>query len=72
MTRKYSPCWIKSISDKRLLFAVENKKKHHEENCKSSSLCTVEILHRPIRGGEDDKKGNRVGGSTSKEGGEKD
>ena len=29
MTRKYSPCWIKLNSDKRLLFAVENKKKHH-------------------------------------------
>ena len=29
MTRKYSPCWIKSNSDKRLLFAVENKKKHN-------------------------------------------
>ena len=30
MTRKYSPCLIKLNSDKRLLFAVENKKKHHE------------------------------------------
>ena len=30
MTRKYSPCRIKSNSDKRLLFAVENKKKHHK------------------------------------------
>ena len=28
-TRKYSPCCINSNSDKRLLFAVENKKKHH-------------------------------------------
>ena len=28
MNRKCSPCWIKSNSDKRLLFAVENKKKH--------------------------------------------
>ena len=27
MTRKYSPCWIRLNSDKRLLFAVENKKK---------------------------------------------
>ena len=31
MTRKYSPCWIQLNSDKRLLFAVENKKKHHRE-----------------------------------------
>ena len=30
MTRKYSPCWIKSNSDKRLLFAVEKKKKHQK------------------------------------------
>ena len=29
MTRKYLPCWIKLNSDKRLLFAVENKKKHY-------------------------------------------
>ena len=29
MTRKYSPCCIKSNSDKRLLFAVENQKKHN-------------------------------------------
>ena len=29
MTRKYSPCWIRLNSDKRLSFAVENKKKHH-------------------------------------------
>ena len=33
MTRKYLPCWIKSNSDKRLLFAVENKKKIRWVNC---------------------------------------
>ena len=30
MTRKYSPCCIKSNSDKRLLFAVEKRKEHHK------------------------------------------
>ena len=29
MTRQCSSFWIKLNSDKRLLFAVENKKKHH-------------------------------------------
>ena len=38
MTRQYSPCWSKLNSDKRLLFAVENKKKHHKIHIKSSSF----------------------------------
>ena len=44
----------------------------HEENCKSSSLRTFKMLHRPNGGGEEDEEGDRVGGSTSEEDGEED
>ena len=57
MTRKYSPCWIKSNSDKRLLFAVEKNKKHHDDaknlGLDKSHLCCAlininSILHVDI------------------------
>ena len=44
----------------------------HEENCKSPSLRTLEMLHRPNGGGQEDEEGNWVGGSTSEEDGEED
>ena len=31
MTRKYSPCWSTLNSNKSFLFAVEKKKKHHQD-----------------------------------------
>ena len=54
MTRKYSPCWIQLNSDKRLLFAVENKKKHHviwpTINKKVSTLADLK-LHYDLKFG---------------------
>ena len=55
MTRKYSPCWIKSNSDKRFLFSVENQKKHHVIMCSvkivsdaSENWCTRKLAHQKI------------------------
>ena len=54
------------------LVAVEKSHHHHEENCKLSCRWTFKTLHRPRSGGDQDEKGDRVGGSTAKEGGEED
>ena len=59
-------------SDIQPLTAVETISWKYEENCKLLSLGTIQILHRPNGGGQEDDKGDRMGGSTSEESGKED
>ena len=52
--------------------AVTRDNFEHEENCKLQSLTTIRILHRPRGGGQEDKRGDWLGSSTTEEDGEDD